>query len=105
MPVEGLDDIPDTGSGIGGRVLATEIKLAQLMRDQKAVEQRHERLESRIERLFWVVLGGSFAVMVSVISAAIYVGGRFQAVEDIERRVTRIEDRPTLMSTSGGTHR
>lgn len=98
-----MDEIPDTGTGIGGRMLATEIKLAQMMREQKAAEVRHERLEGRLERLFWVVLVGSFGVMVSVISAAIYVGGRFQAVEDIERRLTRIEDRPTL--TSGGTPR
>lgn len=89
-----MDDIPDTGVGlqpaspehVPGRLLAAEIRTYH---NGKALG----RLESRLERLFWVILGGSFAVMVTVISAAIYVGGRFAAIENLDRRVSRLEDR------------
>jgi len=91
-----MEDIPDTGSGTAGRVLATEIKQIQLSRSVTQLEHRLDRLETRLERLFWVVLAGSLSVAISVIGSAIYVGGQFQAIRDLDRRVTRIEDRPTL---------
>jgi hypothetical protein len=88
-----MDDIPDTGVGIvppsaehvPGRLLANEIRAYH---NSKALQ----RLDSRLERLFWMILAGSFGVMITVIGAAIYVGGRFQAIENLDRRVTRLED-------------
>lgn len=87
-----MDDIPDTGTGITGRLLATEIRVASLAKDQKSTDDKLSRYDTRLERLFWVILGGSFAVMVTVISAALYVGGRLNAIENLDRRVTRLED-------------
>ena len=88
-----MDDLPETGRGlqppttseVPGRLLALEIRTYN---NAKALS----RLEARLERLFWVILGGSFAVMVTVITAALYVGGRFAAIENLDRRVSRMED-------------
>lgn len=99
MSAADMDDIPDTGTGVHGRLLATEIRVAGLTRDQKQLEEKLSRYDSRLERLFWVVLAGSLGVMTTVVGGAIYIGGQFQTIRDLDRRVTRIEDRPTLSST------
>jgi hypothetical protein len=88
-----MDDIPDTAHGIQpatteqmpGRLLATEIRAYH---NSRALA----RLDGRLEKLFWMILAGSFGVMVTVIGAALYVGGRFAAIENLDRRVLRLED-------------
>jgi hypothetical protein len=89
------DDLPSTG-GVGlvpptaaqmpGRVLALEVR-------QKRIIDGLASGKSIVRGLVIAVVTGSLGVMVTVIGAAVYVGGRFQAVTDLDRRVSRIEDR------------
>lgn len=96
-----FDDIPATGAGLmpptaaqlPGRLLAVEVKQQRIIELVRA--QRRMALW-----LVGTVVGGSLGVMLTVIGAAIYVGGRFQAIVELDRRVTRIEDGATI--TSGG---
>ncbi len=78
--------MPPTHETMPGRLLAVEVRVHNNA-------HRLARLEDTLSRMLWAVVGGSVAVMVTVITAAIYVGGRFQAVTDLDRRMTRVEDR------------
>lgn len=97
--MDSFDDIPPTGGGlipptlqqIPGRLLAVELRVQDTAQKLRVVDARVDRYDGQLERLFWVVLCGSLGVMVTVTTAALYVGGRFQAVTDLDRRVGRME--------------
>ena len=99
--MEPLDDLPNTGVGlvppsaaqVPGRLLAVEVRQQRILAETAA-------WRSLTRTLVIAVVGASLGVMTTVIGAAVYIGGRLQAVADLDRRVSRIEDRATL--TTGG---
>lgn len=99
--MEPLDDLPNTGVGlvppsaaqVPGRLLAVEVRQQRLLIEMGA-------WRSLTKALVIAVVSASLGVMATVIGAAVYIGGRLQAVADLDRRVSRMEDRATL--TDGG---
>lgn len=79
------DGVLPTSAQVPARVLTLELRVSE---QQRAID----RIEAVASRLFWVVLGGSLSVALTVASAALYVGARFEAVAQLDRRVARIED-------------
>jgi hypothetical protein len=87
------EDIPNTGHGlvpptpdtIPGRLLAVEVRS---FNNSRAIA----RLEGIAVKLTLTIISASLGVILTVIGAALYVGGRFQAVSELDRRVSRIED-------------
>jgi uncharacterized membrane protein HdeD (DUF308 family) len=90
-----MDDLPSTGHGLQpptqetmpGRLLAVEVRAHNNAK-------RITAMESLLGRFTLAVVAASLGVMVTVIGAAVYVGGRFQAVTDLDRRIAHLEDRP-----------
>lgn len=90
-----MDDLPSTGHGLQpptaetmpGRLLAVEVRAHNNAK-------RIVAMETLIGRFTLAVVGASLGVMVTVIGAAVYVGGRFQAVTDLDRRIGHLEDHP-----------
>lgn len=86
MPNTGVGLVPPTASTIPGRLLAVEVRS---FNNARAIA----RLEGVAMKLTLTIVAASLGVILTIISAAVYVGGRFQAVSELDRRVSRIEDR------------
>lgn len=66
----------------------------------RAAGERLDRIEGLAKKLGWGILAGSFGVMVTVVSSALYVGSRFERIEGVagiveqhDRRLERLEER------------
>jgi hypothetical protein len=91
--MESMDDIPNTHgltpptpSTIPGRLLAVEVRTHQNSRDIAGIK-------NVASRLVLAIIGASLTVTITVVSAAIYVGGQFRAVAELDRRVVHLERR------------
>jgi len=61
----------------------------------RGITRRLARRESFEDKLFWVVIGGSFGVILSVVSAAVYIGGELSSLHYLQERATRNDERIT----------
>jgi ribosomal protein S8 len=78
--------MPPTTAQVSTRLLTIEIEHRQLREEVDA-------MKTLARSILFAIISASVGVMVTIVAAAIYVGGRLHAVEDLDRRVTRIEDR------------
>lgn len=96
--MDDLDCPPTNGSGmpppLGVRVCHSHAeRLLTLEIHTGNATKQLEGMQASLSRVLFAILGASVAVTMSVLSAAVYIGGQLHAVTELERRVTHLEPR------------
>lgn len=97
MDFDFLEETPTGKRGMDSRIMALEIEAIAARRDLAtqitATEKRVDRLEAIGARIVWAIAGATLGVVLTVASAALYVGGRLEKIDSLERAVDHLGQR------------